>query len=111
MNTQVQGCQFDEGNSKAAHYNWNNLYTLGGTAALLIVLTALIEIIITFLPGGYASAETVTDLFALYIAHRNIDQPHAALALIISLIGVAVFYATNRAFSMLDLSNQYAAAT
>jgi len=29
----------------------------------------------------------------------------------VSFIGVAVFYATNRAFAMLDLSNQYAQAT
>ncbi len=117
------------------------LYRLGSMAALLIVLTALLEIIITFLPGGYASANTVSDWFkllqnnwflglrnlgllnvvmtflgipmflALYTSLRNIDQPFPALALILSLIGVAVFYSTNRAFSMLDLSHQYAAAT
>jgi hypothetical protein len=121
--------------------DWAGFYKLGGVAALLIVLTGLLEIIITFLPGGYASAETVTDWFvlfqdnwflglrnlgllnivmtllgipmflALYITHRNIDPPYSALAMIISFIGVAVFYATNRAFPILDLSNQYAGAT
>ncbi|HEX6271263.1 MAG TPA: DUF4386 family protein [Anaerolineales bacterium] len=120
---------------------WRSLYKIGGAAALLVVLTALFEIIITFLPGGYASAETVNDwfalfqnnwflglrnlgllniimtalgipmFFALYAAHRNVYQQYAALAMIISFIGVAVFYATNRAFPMLDLSNQYASAT
>ena len=30
--------------------------------------------------------------------------------MIISFLGIAVFYATNRAFPMLELSNQYAAA-
>ena len=124
-----------------ASSGWADLYRLGGVAALLIVLTALLEIILTFLPGGYTSSETVIDwfalfqnnwflglrnlgllnivmtmlgipmFFALYTAHRNVEQPCAALALIISFIGVAVFYATNRAFPMLDLSNQYAAAT
>ena len=119
---------------------WRALYKAGGWAALLIVLTALFEIAITFLPGGYASAETVDDwfrlfqsnwflglrnlgllniimtalgipmFFALYAAHQKVDQPFAALAMIISLIGVAVFYATNRAFPMLDLSRQYASA-
>ena len=50
--------------------------------------------------------------FALYAVHRKTDfQPYAALAMIISFIGIGVFYATNRAFPMLDLSNQYAAAT
>ncbi len=33
------------------------------------------------------------------------------LAMIVSFIGVAVFYATNRAFAMLDISQQYALAT
>jgi hypothetical protein len=117
------------------------LYRLGSLAALLIVLTALLEIVITFLPGGYASADTVSDWFtllqnnwflglrnlgllnivmtflgipmflALYTSLRNVEQPFPALALILSLIGVAVFYSTNRAFSMLDLSHQYASAT
>src|SRR3972149_10645827 len=120
---------------------WRFLYKVGGVAALCVVVTALIEIIIPFLPGGYASSETVTDWFALfqnnwflglrnlgllnivitalgipmffvlYAAHRNVNQPFAALAMIISFIGVAVFYGTNRAFPMLDLSNQYASAT
>jgi hypothetical protein len=50
--------------------------------------------------------------FALYGAHRqNEDQPYAALAAIIALLGIGVFYATNRAFAMLDLSRQYASAT
>ena len=120
--------------------SWNSLYTIGGWAALLIVLTALLEIVITFLPGGYASAETVEDwfklfqnngflglrnlgllniimtalgipvFFALYAAHRRVNQPYATLAMIFSFLGVAVFYATNRAFPMLDLSHQYASA-
>lgn len=120
---------------------WKSLYKIGGWAALLIVLTALFEIAITFLPGGYASAETVEDwftlfqnnpflglrnlgllniimttlgipmFFALYAAHRKVNPPYAALAMAFSLLGVAVFYATNRAFPMLDLSRQYAVST
>jgi hypothetical protein len=126
---------------EAADPNWQSLYQIGGVAALLAVLTALIEIIITFLPGGMTSSETVIDwftlfqnnpflglrnlgllniiitalgiptFFALYAAHRHVNKTYAALAMIISFMGVAVFYATNRAFPMLDLSNQYAAAT
>ena len=50
--------------------------------------------------------------FALYAAHKeNRNQPYAALAMIISYLGIGVFFATNRAFPMLGLSNQYAAAT
>ena len=44
-------------------------------------------------------------------AHRKASQTLAALAMIISFIGVAVFYATNRAFRHVDPSNQYALAT
>ena len=141
MATTTQTIRMNESKSENADFGWTSLYKLGGVAALLIVLTALLEIILTFLPGGYASADTFNDwftlfqnnwflglrnlgllnivmnmlgiptFFALYTAHRNISRPYAELALIISFIGVAVFYATNRAFSMLDLSNQYAAAT
>ena len=50
--------------------------------------------------------------FSLYAVHKdNKNQPFAALALIISLLGIGVFFATNQAFPMLDLSNQYATAT
>lgn len=131
----------DTVHGKATRSRWQNIYYLGGAAALLVVITALIEILITALPGGYATAETVTDwfmllhnnpflglrnlgllnivmnafgiplVFALYWVHRKNSPSLAALALILSLIGIAVFYATNRAFPMLDLSAQYAAAT
>ncbi|HEX6305157.1 MAG TPA: hypothetical protein VFZ76_13265 [Anaerolineales bacterium] len=118
------------------------IYRLGGVAALCAVLVAVLEILITFLPGGNAPQETVLDwfrlfqdnwflglrnlgllniilntlailtFFALYAAHRkDTHRPYAALAMIISFLGIGVFYATNRAFPMLDLSNQYAVAT
>jgi hypothetical protein len=48
---------------------------------------------------------------ALYAAHRGGKRTYATLALAIALIGVAVFFGTNRALPMLDLSNRYAAAT
>ena len=49
---------------------------------------------------------------ALYGAHRRGRQTvYAALAAIVYFIGVGVFLGTNRAFPMLALSDQYAAAT
>lgn len=48
--------------------------------------------------------------FALYAAHRRVNRAYAALAMIIAFIGVSTFFATNRAFPMLELSRQYAAA-
>jgi len=120
---------------------WTGLYKLGAVTSLLILCTALLEILITFLPGGYASAETVVDwfnllqdnwflglrnlgllnivmialgtpmFFALCMTHRKMNPSYSVLAMIISFLGDAVFYATNRAFAMLDLSTQYAAAS
>lgn len=118
-----------------------NISYLGGIAALLTALTALTEILITFLPGGYTTAETVIDwfslyqtnpfmglrnmgllniimtglgipmIFAIYWVHRKNNEKAASLALIIAFIGTTIFFATNRAFPMLSLSAQYAAAT
>lgn len=53
----------------------------------------------------------IPTFLALFSAHRKINRAFAALAMIISFVSVAVFLATNRAFPMLELSNQYAVAT
>jgi len=128
--------------SENEHPHWNSIYKLGGGAAVSAVLVGLVEIVITFLPGGNTLQETVLDwfklfeenwfmglrnlgllnillnilailiFFALYAAHRqDRNQPYAALAMIIAFLGIAVFFATNRAFPMLSLSQEYAAAT
>lgn len=116
------------------------IFLIGGIAALLTVAVAFAEMLITFLPGGNETVETVYEwfallqsnafmglrnlgllnifmvslgiplYFALYTAHSNANKTFAGLALSISFISVAVFFATNRAFAMLDLSHQYAQA-
>jgi hypothetical protein len=141
MTTSVQAIRKDAIPGSRDNLTGQAICRVGGAAALLVVLTGLAEMLITFLPGGYTSAETVTDwfallqrnpflglrnlgllnivmvtlgiplTFALYWIHRKADQSLAPLALILALIGTAVFFATNRAFPMLDLSAQYAAAT
>ena len=118
------------------------IYKLGGAAALGAVLIGMVEILITFLPGGNTTQVTVLDWFrlfqqnqfmglrdlgllniffnlmailtsfALYTAHRETPyKPQAALVMLISFLGIGIFFATNRAFSMLALSRQYLAAT
>lgn len=141
MTTQLQDMNKEKSNTKTPDSSWRNLYKLGGIAALGTVLVGLVEIGITFMPGGNTSKITVIDwfthfqnnpfmglrdlgllnlffyildipiFFALFIAHRKSSQTLAPLSMIVSFIGVAVFYATNRAFAMLDLSNQFALAT
>lgn len=140
MTTQLQAIKSGKTNTETTHSSWGNLYRIGAIAALGTVLVGLVEIGITFLPGGNTTKITVFDwfthfqnnpfmglrdlgllniffyaldvpiFFALYIAHRKSSQSLAPLAMIVSFIGVAVFYATNRAFAMLDLSNQFALA-
>ncbi len=140
MNAQSKTIQMNVATVENTGSGRGGLCKLGGAAALLIVATALAEIAITFLPGGYTTAETVVEwfallrdhsflglrnlgllnivmnalgipmIYALYVVHRDKNKPFAALALLISLIGTAVFYATNRAFPMLDLSMRYFAA-
>jgi hypothetical protein len=128
--------------SKNSQSQGRQIYQIGGIAAIGAVLVGVLEILITFLPGGNVPHETVFDwfqlfqenwfmglrdlgllnimlnalavpiFFALYTAHKkDTHQPYAALALIVALLGIGVFYATNRAFPMLDLSNRYAVAT
>ena len=51
------------------HSEWNGICTIGGVAALSAVLVGLLEIVITFLPGGNITLGTVIDWFNLF--HRN----------------------------------------
>lgn len=121
---------------------WKLIYKLGGMAAIGAVLVGVLEILITFLPGGNTVQETVQDwfmlfqqnwfmglrnlgllniflnlfalliFFALYFSHKESPyQYHAAFAVLVSFLGIGVFLATNRAFPMLALSQQYTAAT
>jgi hypothetical protein len=48
---------------------------------------------------------------ALYVALRPANKRHMAIAATLGLVGITVYLASNTAFSMLSLSDQYAAAT
>lgn len=51
-------------NAESTH--WNTILKIGGVAALSAVLVGLLEITITFLPGGNTTQETVMDWFMLF---------------------------------------------
>lgn len=53
---------------------------------------------------------TVPMFFALYAAHRHVNKTYAALAMILSLAGMAIYISNNAAVPMLVLSGKYAAA-
>jgi hypothetical protein len=115
-----------------------SLYKLGGAAALIVVVLTVGEIIGHIL---YPQPGTVSDWFtlfqrnriiglldfwglevpmyamfvpvflALYVVLRKANPGLVAIALAFALLGSGVFFATNNPFTMLSLSNQYAAAT
>jgi hypothetical protein len=116
---------------------WKGLYKVGGAAALIVTVLLSIEIIVF---TAYPLPSTVIDYFtlfqtnrllglldlylleilayalyvpmflALYVALRRANESYMALATTLAIIGIAVFLATNNPFSMLSLSDQYAAA-
>lgn len=117
---------------------WKGLYKVGGAAALIVTVLLTIEIIVFTaypLPStviGYftlfqsnrllglldlylleilAYALFVPMFLAIYVALRRANESYMALATTLAIIGIAVFFATNNPFSMLSLSDQYAAAT
>ena len=123
---------------ETADFRWKGLYRIGGAAALIAaVLLATQIIIFTVWPlpstvTGYftlfqsnrliglldlylleflAYALFVPMFLAIYVALRRANESYMVLATTLAIIGIAVFLATNNPFSMLSLSNQYAAAT
>jgi len=121
-----------------ADSNWKSLYKFGGAAALIVAALFPIQIIVMIaypLPSTVIGYFTLfqsnrliglIDLYlleipayilfvpmflALYAALRRTNESCMALATTLAIIGIAVFLATNNPFSMLSLSDQYAAAT
>lgn len=116
---------------------WKSLYKVGSAAAFIAAALLLVEIVVFTIwpqPGDAAGyfllfqdskliglldfylLEFFTYILfvpvflALYAAIRRANESYMALALVLAVAGVAVFLATNNPFSMLSLSNQYAAA-
>jgi hypothetical protein len=117
---------------------WRGLYRLGGVAALLIAVLLLGEIAVyAALPSPRTPAEHfalfrqnwlaglltldllgmicyllfIPTILALYLALRSTSPAVMAVATALFFVGIADFFATNTAFPVLSLSNQYAAAT
>lgn len=121
---------------------WKGFLRVGGYASLLTLVLAIVELLITFLPGGnVAGLDTIVDWFnffesnpfmglrtlglvnfgliglgipvmiALFGVLHKFSRGWVLMAIVLSFIGAGVFFSTNRAFPMLVLSNEYAAAT
>jgi len=126
-----------EPDSKSGDNVHNSLYRLGGIAAWTAALLTVGEVILFIF---YPQPETVMGWFelfqenwflgllefwgleipmyilfalvflALYFALRKVNENAMAIALMLALLGIGVFLATNNPFSMLSLSKQHAAA-
>jgi hypothetical protein len=118
--------------------SWSTLYRLAGTAALAVVALVPIGALVYIL---WPPPTTVTGWFAqyhsnpivgllnqdllmmidqailivlflgLFVALRRSSQSLMTIALTLALVGTAIYFASNTAFNMLNLSGQYAAAT
>ena len=115
-------------------YNWSKLYKVAGFAALAIVMIIPIQIVIfsMFPPPEdsigfielfhnnwllgllsldflYYFNNALLALFylGLYGSMRKIDFTNMLVALIIGLIGIAIYYASSVGFEMLAVSKQY----
>ena len=117
---------------------YKNLYKFGSVAAFFVVVLTLGEVVgLAF----YPQPGTVRDWFTLfqdnkiiglldfwgleipmyamftfvflafYVVLRKANKSLMAIAITLALLGIGIFFATNNPFSMLSISNQYAAAT
>lgn len=119
--------------------SWRSLYRAGGAAAFIAVALVLIEMIVFIASGPLPTTVSgwfnllqgnrllgLVDLYlleiiawalfvpmflALYKALRAANESYLAIAIALAIIGIADYIATNAAFNMLYLSDQYAAAT
>jgi hypothetical protein len=120
---------------------WRGLYRAGGAAALIMVALILVQVTVyvAWPPPAFDgpalpwfellqdnrllgllsldllylvdSALLAVMYLALYIALRRTSESAMLVGTVLGLVGIAAYYASNTAFEMLYLSNQYAAAT
>ncbi len=128
----------EEPHAGTTEFAWKSLYRVGGAAALTVVVLYVIQIIVLVAWPPPSTAIGYFTLFhknallglldldllsladyalfvpmflALYMALRRASPSFMAIATTLALVGIATYFASNTAFEMLSLSNQYAAAT
>jgi len=116
---------------------WQGLFKAGGTAAMAMIVIMVIQIVIFIIWPPPAAVEEFFTLFqqswllgllsmdllyivnntlliliylALYAALKRNGESSILIALVMGLIGITAYYASNTGFEMLSLSGQYAAA-
>jgi hypothetical protein len=81
-------------NTQNTYAKWDDVYKLGGAAAVGAVLVGVIEILITFLPGGNVYSETVLDWFALFQGNWFMGLRNLGLLnIFLNLLGIFTYMA------------------
>lgn len=129
--------QTDETRAAPAESRWHRLYRVGAVAALIGVGLIPVQMVIFVVWPPPDSVLHFFQLFqqnwllgilsldllyllqnslvvlvylALYVALRRVDESLMSVALVLGLVGMAAYFASNTAFEMLALSNGYASA-
>jgi len=129
---------FQEEKSTSTDTRWLGLFELGGFAALIVGMLTIVDIMVYVvwpqpstiqswfllfqrnwiiglldldLLGMVIYVIIIPVILALYISLRRASQAWAAVGVVLSFVGMAAYFASNTAVSMISLSNQYAAAT
>ncbi len=116
---------------------WKNLYRVGGVAALTVVGIMVVQILIFVIWPPPETVEGFIDLMqdhpflgllsmdllyilnntilvliylALFFALRRSSETAVLIAMLLGVLGVAAYYASNTGFEMLSLSRQYVLA-
>ncbi len=123
--------------AETADSRWKGLYKVGGAAALLILVFIVLQSIVfiaspppTTVDGWFTlfqnnrliglidhdllyvadNALMILVYLALYAALRRTSESLMAMATALGLVAIVAYFASNTAFSMLSLSDQYAVA-
>jgi hypothetical protein len=127
-------------NDRTVDSKWKSLYKAGGTSALIIATLLLIEMVTYIATAApsladaagwfnlfhnnrfiglvdfgilelYAMVLFVPIFLALYVVLKRASESYMAIAAILAFVGIAVNFATSKLFTLLTLSDLYAAAT
>jgi hypothetical protein len=118
---------------------WKSIFKIGGISALIVTAFFLIDMIVLVVFSPYPATangwfvllqnKRIVGLlsldifvlagfplcypifFALYGALRQVNKIHLTLATILAFAGLAIIISTDKTYSMISLSNQFAAAT
>lgn len=124
--------------AEIADSRWSWLYKVGGAAALITAVFIPVQIIVFIISPPPSTVMGWFTLFhnnrlfglidmdlllvannvllvpiflALYVSLRRVNESFMAIGTALGFVGLALYIASNTVFSMLSLSNQYAAAT